>query len=121
MTDQEMRIAIAEACGLERDGSVTPTPSGQPIFREWWQSTDAFRAHSIDDLPDYLNDLNAMHEAEKLFSDEQVQQYVEHLVTGTNARFKVGTHTNIHLWNIYHSTARQRAEAFLKAIGKWKE
>ena len=57
---------------------------------------------------DYCTDLNAMHEAEK----------------------HIYNHNN--MWSAYyyeisagpfslHATARKKAEAFLKALGKWKE
>jgi hypothetical protein len=54
---------------------------------------------------DYCNDLNAMHEAEKYIMDESSILYKEELE-------KVSC--------IWHSTTKQKAIAFLKAIGKWK-
>ncbi len=53
-------------------------------------------------LPDYLNDLNAMHEAEKVLQGEQLTEYVER-------------------WVEWNSTAAQRAEAFLRTLGPWKD
>lgn len=56
---------------------------------------------------DYCSCLNAMHEAEKTLTVDQWHDYVEH-VGGT--------------WEqAMHSTARQRAEAFLRTLGKWEE
>lgn len=56
---------------------------------------------------DFCSDLNAMHEAEKLMDEEQWQDYVEY-IGGT--------------WQeAMHATARQRAEAFLRTIGKWDQ
>lgn len=57
-------------------------------------------------LPDYLNDLNAIHEAEKLIMDESSIIYVEYLGQISCP---------------WHATAAQRAEALLKTIGKWEE
>ena len=62
-------------------------------------------------IPDYCNDLNAMHEAEKiLFTtnnwDACAYEYVLQKETTSWA---------------WHSTAKQRAEAFLKTICKWEE
>jgi len=57
------------------------------------------------------NDLNAMHEAEKTLSYKQKRTYCEKL-------FNLPT---IELESNTFATARQRAEAFLKTIGKWEE
>jgi len=72
------------------------------------------------ELPDYLHDLNAMHEAEKILIEQGFQdKWLDEL-----AEVVVGA--NVH-WSDYHcfpqvnrATADQRAEAFLKTIGKWE-
>lgn len=61
-------------------------------------------------LPDYLSDLNAMHEAEKILNTNQAADYCELLrpiICGC--------------WRLVHATAAQRAEAFLKTLGLWEE
>lgn len=64
MNDQEQRIAIAEACGwqmaLSPDYLGLHRPVGKPRPQGLWQT-----------IPNYLNDLNAMHEAEKVLTHEQ--------------------------------------------------
>ena len=87
MTPEQQRIAIAEACGEDNDS----------IYR--------------DLIPDYLNDLNAMHEAEKTLTDKAHEEFRLNLyeVLGDDSRL------------IVSSTAAQRAEAFLLTIGKWEE
>ena len=64
------------------------------------------------ELPDYLNDLNAMHEAERKLSAAFWDRYAQWLreLTSSNRRFLIA-----------HATAAQRAEAFLRAIGKYEE
>jgi hypothetical protein len=59
---------------------------------------------------DYCNDLNAMHEAEKFLRD-------------ANLLFEYGMHiTNSHHYEyLLRATARERAEAFLRTLGKWEE
>ena len=59
-------------------------------------------------VPDYLNDLNAMHEAENSLTTSQMTTMSQYL------HRKIGV-----LWGF--ATAAQRAEAFLRTIGKWKE
>ena len=89
MNDSQINIAIAEACALVVFATTRPT-----------------------DLPDYANDLNAMHEAEKLLNDVSYDSYWSNLVF-------VCIQSNMERLN--SATARQRAEAFLKTIGKWEE
>ena len=59
---------------------------------------------------DYCNDLNAMNEAEKFLRD-------------ANLLFEYGMHiTNSHHYEyLLRATARERAEAFLRTLGKWEE
>lgn len=65
-------------------------------------------------IPDYLNDLNAMHEAEKGLKDDQIRKYCSEL---WNA---VCLSPEAHI-GLIHATASQRAEALLRTIGKWVE
>ena len=105
MNPERQRIAIAEACGIT---NVAPMivknvkHEGDDITVGIW-SDDGW-------VPQYLNDLNAMHEAEKVLTREQIEIYCEHL----NPK-------NYGIWWGIHATASQRAEAFLRTIGKWEE
>lgn len=108
MTDQEMRIAIAEECGWKR---CARNENQLPIWMHpksgvmYWLSSPHF--------PDYLNDLNAMHEAEACLSTTQYPIYLKNLGFMLNSLN--------HAWALCRATARQRAEAFLRTIGKWKD
>ncbi len=106
MTPEEQRIAIAEACGWKnvdagsgRVWGVTTRHKGTPSEFD-----------VCVDVPNYPNDLNAMHEAEKVLTNEQLEVYCNILHKPNHGVY----------WAI-HSTASQRAEAFLRTIGKWKE
>jgi hypothetical protein len=104
MTPEAQRIAIAEACGWKRVDSVR----GQLLPME-------FRVDSIGDvwtcletqMPDYLNDLNAMHEARKSLTLEQHRDYHDHLQKFCHYP--------------EFCNAGQHAEAFLKTLGLWQE
>ena len=62
-------------------------------------------------VPDYLNDLNAMHEAEKVLTVQQRGEMTLNIM-----------HSNCDgYWPQLHATAQQRAEAFLRTIGKWSD
>jgi hypothetical protein len=96
MTNEQINIAIAEACGWKED----------EFGPSWYQS--------YTKMPDYCNDLNAMHEAWLSLSDKDKfvcdKELMRVLVASKDGPY----------W-MTNSTAKQRAEAFLKAIGKWKD
>lgn len=119
MTDSEINAAIAEACGWQRIRLGTQSQN-DPEPRGWLSpKTNDWRYGRVK-CPDYYHDLNAMHEAEKLIGSEQfgrnagVSKYVKELwgVMHLSPQACVG---------LIHATARQRAEAFLRTIGKWRE
>jgi hypothetical protein len=61
--------------------------------------------------PNYHGDLNAMHKAEKGMENNQWWDFVAHLTDICGGGTPLGI----------SSTAAQRAEAFLRAIGQWEE
>ena len=99
MNNEKQRIAIAEACGWKPNPFIRDM-SGQ-VFPQ--------------SPPDYLNDLNAMHEAEKMLTEHQWDEYerVLRLVCDGCSYFEGAGK------ELLHATAAQRAEAFLRTLGKW--
>ena len=104
MRYEQQRIAIAEACGWKETEAWL---DGRRCF----ERADSNAGWDFDSLPDYLNDLNAMHEAEKTLTDKAHEEFRLNLydVIGDDSRL------------IVSSTASQRAEAFLRTIGKCEE
>jgi hypothetical protein len=104
LTDEQKRLKIAEACGKHQylgclsHGSRC-TNCGELIGEP---------QHYIRP-PDYLNDLNAMHEAWKTLSEEKKHRFQAHLQRIVVDEFQSDS------WLIC-AEARQRAEAFLRAI-----
>jgi hypothetical protein len=103
MKPEAQRIAIAEACGTLQWSYALPQKC------------------VAASVPDYLNDLNAMHEAEKVLSpanqpargESQWSEYLGWLgFCGENKTREV--------YGCVTATAAQRAEAFLRTIGKWE-
>ena len=107
MNPEQQRIAIAEACGWSHKTLDNET--------YWWHDENNNSLPPSDDgmraCPNYLNDLNAMHEAEKVLVRLQWVSYLRRLQTLCDESVT---------WPI-HATASQRAEAFLRTIGKWEE
>ena len=96
MSPEAQRIAIAEACGWKAH------VDGLGYYQGVHPALMGGRA-----IPDYLNDLNAMHEAEKILDYNQLIDMED----SVSFRFAVLP---------FHATAAQRAEAFLLTIGKWE-
>jgi hypothetical protein len=70
------------------------------------------------ELPDYLNDLNAMHEAiVSVCKTNELREAFEDELFLVVARVPVLTGANT--FETINATASQRAIAFLKTIGKW--
>jgi hypothetical protein len=99
MTDEQQRIAIAEACGWTRKKGMRAW--NRPNNNGW---------DCLEQLPYYTNDLNAMHEAEKVLTAEQRRSYVNFIFNLPVSECESNT----------FATAAQRAKAFLRAIGKWE-
>jgi len=112
MNPEQQRIAIAEACGWKH-GETTETAYGASYPLKGWRGPNSERFGHGQFPPDYLNDLNAMHEAQKVFTAEQHKRYLRHLAGITLA--------SDCLDEAVDATAAQRAEAFLRTLGLWKD
>lgn len=112
MTPEQQQIAIAKTCGwtAEQDSNG------------YWRATNQKSGHASElwlsernvwsvGIPDYLNDLNAMHEAEKAMNNNDWWKFVEHLTNICGGGTALGI----------SATAAQRAEAFLRTLGLWEE
>ena len=93
MINEQINKAIAKACEWNNKPVVRTNGRGSVWVTEW---------------PDYCADLNAMHEAEAKLSLEKLYKLEAHLKQMAGAV-------------CFRATARQRAEAFLKTLGKWEE
>lgn len=112
LSPEQKRIAIAEACGW-RDCCVATT-------EKYWKDGDVIgqpkEEYGWCILPDYLNDLNAMHEAEKVLTRKQVSHYGELLSESANRTYDYPAS-----YLVATATAAQRAEAFLRTLNLWKQ
>jgi len=111
LTPEQKRIRIAELRGYvrpfrtefrfaARDGNCGCGEDGlNDAYGNW--------------IPDYLNDLNAMHEAEAALDKGQQRDYdyaLTEVTTGNRLYGGAG-------FDVLHATAAQRADAFLLAVG----
>lgn len=96
MTNKEINMAIAEACGWKFVDAMA-------IRSDGLRMRSAINNPRAEFCPDYANDLNAMREAEILMDPYTRLEIARRL------RYDV------------FATASQRAEAFLRTLGKWDE
>lgn len=104
MTPEEMRIAIAEKCGwVEVVGCFKWKGDQKDPPKQFMRG--------CGHLPDYLNDLNAMHDAEKTLNPDAHHnmwcEYIKNLSAVTGVVYCI------------NATAVQRAEAFCRTL--WPE
>lgn len=111
MTNRKINKAIAEHLGWkELSFSYCKQIIGnRPFFKN-----GKIVSYTVDQyVPDYCNDLNAMHDAENTLNDDQQYEYayvLDDLIKNRSCEF-----------DLIHASARMRAEAFVRTIGKWKE
>ena len=128
MNKELQQIKIAEACGYVWD-------NGRIGVCGWWTDPSGFqiswgqnklKAMSQLLMIDYLNDLNAMHEAESSLTEEQFYIYGSYLDTITLPKKSMPMcYVDSPEAGMYRelicATAAQRAEAFLKTLDLWEE
>jgi hypothetical protein len=100
MNAEAQRMKIAEACGWKHE------PGDLPDYPWQDEGGEAYR-----NPPDYLNDLNAMHQAEKVLTEEQRVAYSDHTY---DVACEAQRETK--KWRWISLTAAQRAEAFLRTL-----
>jgi hypothetical protein len=125
MTPEQQRIAIATACGwtAEQDSNgywrAVSHKHGNAV--ELWLSERSVWSFGI---PDYLNDLNAMHEAEKVLTYEQKRRFVFWLdYLNPSADIHSCDRKNdmrLEVFGLIHATAAKKDEAFLRTLGLWQ-
>ena len=111
--EQQLRIAIAEACGWT-DVRITPEEGhGYMSERIVGLHPEQSNPDNSEWLPDYPNDLNAMHDAEKVLlrgyeDDPELSElwsdYQTNLILACPAYLS------------YHATAAHKSEAFCRTL-----
>lgn len=115
MTPEQQQAAIAKACGwkgispkyLTGYAPWRPTPYSERVMGD-------LESIPLDPLPDYLNDLNAMNEAEK----QMLEKHPDLRKVYRRILIEVCDDGSYYYWQ---ATATQRAEAFLRTLNLWQE
>jgi hypothetical protein len=122
MTQEQKRIKLAEACGLKvidvpfipsqtKPAGCVFTDAARTAWRKCYPNSCGVRG-----IPDYFNDLNAVHELEKVLTEKGVNtwwKYADHINRLNPTLF--GRETAI------HATAAQRCEAIGLTLGLWEQ
>ena len=114
MSPEKQRIAIAKLCGIEAGvfapGSFNSDPDdigptfGSSVLGYWCGG-------KLVPIPDYLNDLNAIHNAERRLLGEYIFELYTDLLSVMCGSYH----------NAVRATAAQRAEAILRVMKLWEE
>lgn len=112
MTPEQINEAIAEKCGWVEAFPLGGTPhkrtrDGGILLPYYWIHEPTGKRTTA--IPNYHGDLNAIHEAEKVLRELTPEYDTELFETCGDWPCAI------------HATAAQRAEAFLKTLGLWKE
>ena len=112
MNPEKQRIAIAKACGWT-----------QYILNgeEYWWNDELNRTLSenddgMRDCPDYLHDLNAMHDAEEILYSRGIHDNWNEV-----DRYRRLLSEYVGEDDIFNADAETRAKAFLKTLNLWTD
>lgn len=138
MTNDEIRIAIAEDQDyeylpeVEKENKSKSYDCRQRMWRKQTgneYSDDGFSYY--DEIPNYPEDLNAVHEVEKTLSDKAPEhenterelyalELLKLVATWKKEGFTWGDNCDSDYYKVANATAHQRAEAYLRTKGLWK-
>ena len=110
MKPEQQRIAIAEACGWENIAWFKLHAGNEDYWGTKYIGVDEYATRHR--LPEYLNDLNVMHEVEKMLGEKGLVEQLMYLHFISPVRSE---------WSLATATAAQRAEAFLKTLDRWTD
>jgi hypothetical protein len=119
MNKNKQRIAIAEACGYK------DLETRWSNYHQWECPDGRIRFGTLNDkyacLPDYLNDLDSMHEAVSIFDYDQADEFDDHLCDICRRSNDLADNPTPWRFAVTNATAAQRAEAFLRTLHLWEE
>jgi hypothetical protein len=117
MTQEQKRIKLAEVAGWKPYPSENVGPAARFFNGDiWFRHAESYTIATPEQLPDYFNDLNAVHELESTLGEKQTRLYAFILAQVLDTSPTVDLDDQF--LNI-HATAAQRAEALGKTLNLW--
>ena len=121
MSEEEINVAIAECLGwtgpFEKCWLYGYGREGEDVWAFCGTDADGER----DKLPNYCGDLNAMHEAMSILDYEQADEFDDHLCDICKRANDIADNPTPWRFAVTNAAAIQRAEAYLRTLGKWIE
>lgn len=116
MTNEEIRIKVAEAMGWNLCPAEIAGPAARLFNGDvWYRHAESHTIATTDQLPNYPESLDACAEFEKTLTWEEQEVFKVRLSRITADDFyEARTHWSPHT---HHATARQRCLAYLKTKG----
>jgi hypothetical protein len=132
VSPEAQRIAIAEACGwVEIKSEVDWLPN---LITGLFTKPHLTKPGKVKvwitrrEIPDYLNDLNALHAAEKVLLSDDATYSQRNFYASLLGSITLNDNgrgwqplSNDDCFPILHATAAQRAEAFLRTLNLWTD
>lgn len=118
LNPEQQNEAIALVLGWKKK----PTTGLMTGDNRVWICPDYSRWHEFTmtrEIPNFVNDLNAMYIAEAWLSDEGSRKFFDEL-NWVVARSDKQDCKRGPLWCMFHASAAERAEAFLKTLDLWE-
>lgn len=123
MTDNDITRAVAECMGWLL---CSPNPTHGAIMGFHEKHCNPGKTRFPMPVPRYASDLNAMHEAENWLEYHCERWFVDDegsAEASAESAFIYHLRNNVchtdEPWQLIGATARQRAEAFLRTVGRW--
>jgi hypothetical protein len=114
LTQEEKRIKLANYAGWHE----RPEPHGSQNATAWWHNKDRYPSYLMP-VPDYVSDLNAVHELEKSLSDGQYDIFEQELARVAGFICHDEWPAPSVLRKVISATAAQRAEALGLTLKLW--
>jgi hypothetical protein len=114
MKPEKQRIAIAKSCGWTWTNKCPE--HGKQTIKFWLNEHTGRKVYYEYLLPYYLDDLNDMADAEETLTESLQEIYLDNLYAVCNPDSMYND-----TWKMNRATAAQRAEAFLRTVGRWEE
>ena len=117
LTQEQKRLKLAEACGWKRIPKDDVGAAARLFYGDtWWRDAENNTIASVEQLPDYFNDLNACHNALAILTDKQCYTFNSALSDLKPPRRDIKHPFEKWTWG---SPADQYAEALGQTLNLW--
>lgn len=115
MSPEAQRLFIADSLGIKTEACREALV--------YFKGRDGYpdAVFQLAKIPDYLNDLNGMFSAEEWINEDSNRGYQYDMALCKVVKAYEGINEPCNHLRLYHATAAQRAEAFLRTLNLWTD